>query len=210
MGFIYKITNLINKKVYIGQTVNTVEQRFIEHKSQYKAGRYSSSRPLYNAFEKYGIDNFIIEEIEQIPNDLLNEREKYWIKYYNSYYEGYNATLGGDTTILYDYDEIIKLYEEYKNCSKVAELIGCRYTTVSRVLRANGFEIKKPNINKRSRRIKLIEKNLIFNSLAEAARYLQENFYTTNLNSSCISGKIKMVCDKKRNTAYGFQWTYAD
>ena len=83
--------------------MNTIAQRFIKHKSYYKTNLTNSNRPLYNAFSKYGLENFIIEEIEKIPNNLLNEREQYWIKYYDTYNNGYNATLGGDATILYDY-----------------------------------------------------------------------------------------------------------
>ena len=55
-------------------------------------------RPLYWAIAKYGKDNFTIEQIEEVENDFLGEREMYWIHYYDSYNNGYNATLGGDGT----------------------------------------------------------------------------------------------------------------
>ena len=64
------------------------------------------NRPLYNAFNKYGIEHFSIHLIEECDENILGEREKYWIKYYNSKENGYNATLGGDGSTLYDYDEI--------------------------------------------------------------------------------------------------------
>ena len=73
MGFIYKITNSINNKIYIGQTARTLNIRWKEH----KVASISSDRPLYKAMRKYGIDNFHIEIIEEIPNTLLNERETY-------------------------------------------------------------------------------------------------------------------------------------
>jgi len=53
---------------------------------------------LYKAFNKYGIENFTFEEIEQVDNSILDEREKYWIEYYDSYFNGYNSTLGGRAT----------------------------------------------------------------------------------------------------------------
>ena len=92
MGYIYKITNNINGKVYIGKTTKTVEERWKGHlkKMNYKKNKF------YNALNKYGIDNFTIEEIEECDDDLLNEEEIYWINFYNSYENGYNSTGGGD------------------------------------------------------------------------------------------------------------------
>lgn len=49
-----------------------------------------------NAIKKYGSENFHAEEIEECDNSLLNEREKYWINFYNSYSDGYNMTKGGE------------------------------------------------------------------------------------------------------------------
>lgn len=215
MGYIYKITNIVNNKAYIGQTVNTIAQRFIEHKSHYKTNLTNSNRPLYNAFSKYGLENFIIEEIEKIPNNLLNEREQYWIKYYDTYNNGYNATLGGDATILYNYKEIAELYQKYQNQSEVARILGCQYTTVTRAL--NSMEIlviKYPKIYKNSYKVKMLNKKLeqiqIFNCISDAARYLIEHNYTTNLSLSSIISKIKLVCDGKRKTAYKFYWSYTE
>ena len=64
--------------------------------------------------------NFSIELIEEISNSSLNDREKFWIKYYNSYIgfencNGYNATLGGDATITKDYEAIVNDYKITKN-----------------------------------------------------------------------------------------------
>ena len=59
---------------------------------------------------KYGKDNFLIELIEECPNEMLNDKEIYWISYYNSYYNGYNASLGGDGHTKYNYDDIVNYY----------------------------------------------------------------------------------------------------
>lgn len=76
MGYIYKITNNINGKVYIGQTIKTVEKRFRQHINNSNKP-YFSQIILYKAMNKYGIENFSVEKIEEIDNSLLNEREKY-------------------------------------------------------------------------------------------------------------------------------------
>ena len=73
---IYKIQNLINGKIYIGQSVH-IQARFNQHKNEAKNG---NTRPLYNAIRKYGIENFSFEIIEECSKEMLNEREIYWIK----------------------------------------------------------------------------------------------------------------------------------
>ena len=75
MGYIYKITNTLNDKVYIGQTVKSLQKRFTQHKNNSNKP-YFSQIVLYKAFNKYGIENFTFEQIEEVPNDCLDEREK--------------------------------------------------------------------------------------------------------------------------------------
>lgn len=89
---IYKITNLINGHIYIGQSID-IERRWYNHKHRHI---HSKNSPLYQAFRKYGINNFQFEIIEECDISLLNEKEIYWIRYYNSFKNGYNATIGGD------------------------------------------------------------------------------------------------------------------
>ena len=69
MGWIYKITNKINNKVYIGQTINSLEKRFKQHLSEAKQGKNCR---LHSAIRKYGIDAFVIEPIEKVENEFLN------------------------------------------------------------------------------------------------------------------------------------------
>lgn len=95
---IYKITNLINNKVYIGQSVN-IAQRWNKHRSSYNNnGLHTYNYPLYQAFRKYGMDNFKFEIIEECQSVDLNQKETYWIKFYHSNTPdfGYNQNLGGD------------------------------------------------------------------------------------------------------------------
>ena len=94
---IYKITNLQNGKCYIGQSVDIearwkdeIQRAFIETDNSY-------NYPLSRALRNYGIENFSFEVIEECSQLNLNEREKYWIEYFNSFCSGYNQTLGGDS-----------------------------------------------------------------------------------------------------------------
>lgn len=102
MHYIYKYTNKINGKHYIGQT-NNLQKRFNGHKSEsynQKASGYNS--PFHSAIRKYGIDNFSFDVLEEIADgesqNFINEREKYFISYYKSLTteNGYNLTIGGD------------------------------------------------------------------------------------------------------------------
>lgn len=93
---IYKITNKQNVKIYIGQTSKTIIERFNEHiENANKNKQYTISK----AIRKYGIDNFEIIEIDQCESKHeINEKEIYWIDYYNSSNRefGYNMTTGGE------------------------------------------------------------------------------------------------------------------
>lgn len=91
---IYKITNLINNKSYIGLS-NNIERRWSEHKNVSNWER-EPKKSLYLAFKKYGIDNFLFEVIEECPKNMLKEREKFYIEYFGSYKNGYNQTCGGE------------------------------------------------------------------------------------------------------------------
>ena len=86
---IYKVTNKINGKVYIGQSVD-IGRRWCEHMNA-KDDIY-----FHKAIQKYGVDNFIWEVIEKCKKSELDERESYWIEYYDSFNKGYNCTKGGD------------------------------------------------------------------------------------------------------------------
>ena len=90
---IYKITNQINGHSYIGLSTN-IHSRWLQHLSPASWGR-DNENPLYRAFAKYGIDNFKFEVLEECQPEELGEREKYYISLYNTYYDGYNRTPGG-------------------------------------------------------------------------------------------------------------------
>ena len=92
---IYRYTNKINGKVYIGMTTRDVEIRHNEHVSDINDGTY-----FHRALKKYGIEGFVLEVIDTANDvDELKDKEKYWIGFYYSFAQkskGYNLTLGGD------------------------------------------------------------------------------------------------------------------
>lgn len=81
--FIYKITNIQNNKVYIGQTIRPIEERFKRHIND--ALNNILDTHFARAIRKYGKDSFIIEQIDSANTaEELTSKEQYWIKYYNS------------------------------------------------------------------------------------------------------------------------------
>ena len=123
---IYKIQNLINGKIYIGQSIH-IKARFNAHKSEARNG---NTRPLYNAIRKYGVENFSFEVIEECSKEKLNEREIYWIKKYNSFHNGYNLTLGGSEPYKVDIDLIYSLWDDGKSMKEIAEIANIGKTSV--------------------------------------------------------------------------------
>lgn len=93
---IYKITNLLNNKVYVGQTTKALDERWKQHKRNIREGR---KYHLYNAIRKYGIDNFKVEVIDKAESFIdLSLKEIFWIQFYNTTNRkfGYNDTFGGE------------------------------------------------------------------------------------------------------------------
>ena len=99
--WIYKITNIQNNKVYIGQTIRPIKDRFNRHIND--ALHNILDTHFARAIRKYGKENFIIEEIDiAFSQEELNQKEQYWIQYYNAIIDGYNETdavykCGGNT-----------------------------------------------------------------------------------------------------------------
>lgn len=101
---IYSITNIINSKCYVGQSVD-ISRRFSQHRSNLNKNKHVN-RHLQYAWNKYGENNFKFDVLEICKAEDLNEKEKYWIDYCNSYNNGYNLDYGGDGIPGYKHTEI--------------------------------------------------------------------------------------------------------
>lgn len=217
-GYIYKITNTKNNKVYIGKTIYSIEKRFEEHKKDAKR-RGKEKRPLYNAMNKYGVENFNIEEVEKVfyteNGKELEEKEQYYIDLYDSYNNGYNATVGGDGKILYNYNEIVEKYNELKNITKVAKELKCDVQTVRNVLYNIGLskkEIKENSVTESKRKVSqlTLDGQVIntFNSVQSACEWLVNNNIIARVAGG-TRGHVAEVASGKRKSAYGYKWLYA-
>ena len=112
---IYKIENLINGNKYIGQSNNITKRWSTEKRTAFNEKDPRYEYPLSRALRKYGIENFSFEIIEECAIEQLNERERYWVSYYDSFYNGYNQTLGGDSPKNAPKDNIIGVIRDLEN-----------------------------------------------------------------------------------------------
>lgn len=205
MPYIYKIINDINGKIYIGKTAFTIERRWKEHCKDAKRSS-KEHRPLYSAMNKYGIENFHIEIVEECTLEELDEKERFWIESYNSFSNGYNATIGGDGKPYASYELIINLWNEGYSKKSIKEITGYCDTTVSQALKdipsqeriLRGYQTMQ---HLYSKPVKQLSKDgtliKVYSSAREAAEAI-----------GCRSNHIQEVCNGKRKTTGGYKWEY--
>ena len=139
MGYIYKITNDINNLIYVGQTKRTLARRWYEHKKY--ALEKDSNTKLYQAIKIIGINHFKIEPIEEVFGvEERNIKEQYWIKYYNSFENGYNSTKGGgcfdyqNSSWLEKSDKITELRIEGYSYNEICNSLKCSKAQIAKAL----------------------------------------------------------------------------
>ena len=207
MAFIYKITNLINNKCYIGKTERSIEKRWKEHLRK----RNDLDLPLYRALNKYGINNFQIEQLEECSSQIIDERETYWITYYNSCEQGYNCTLGGEGGLLHlseeEIEDIITRYIKGERLDKLCKEYHHDYYPIRSILKQRGIII---NTNagpvKLSKKIYAINPLTLkvekeFESISAAARFICEPGH----NPRAIGNHISKYKDTS-TVSHGFLW----
>ena len=199
MSYIYKITNDINGKLYVGKTNYTIEKRFEEHIHDSTRKR-CEKRPLYEAMNKYGIEHFYIEEIEEVNTDEeACVREQYWIDKLHTYIgfkdcNGYNATLGGDSKKYknFDIEKMIKKYYETHNIELISKMFSLEYSYVIKILKQNGVKLINANeakVEKSGKKIYQLEIGTlniikIFKTQKEAYKCINKK-YNGNIGDAC-------------------------
>ena len=133
---IYKITNLINNKSYIGQSKN-IYHRWQRHKqTAYNPNMNGYNYPLYQAIRQYGLENFSFEIIEECPNSLLNEKELYYMLQFNSLKNGYNQVLPSQRGTDLIPSVVFQIIEELKSNKKEnTEAIGKKFNVSGKTIR---------------------------------------------------------------------------
>lgn len=216
---IYKITNKLNSKIYIGQTIQSLQKRWSHHCNDKKR----CCRKLANAIVKYGPENFTIEQIDvACTREELDVKEIYWIKHYDSMNpdKGYNLLGGGNKNHVVG-EETRRLLglasrgrkcpEHVKNILRAVKQGKPRPKEVVEKMRQtkislgthkgekNWFYGKTGELSPTAVAVRNITLNKIFGSINEAGRFCG--------NKDCSS--IVKCCKGKRKRAYGYEWEYA-
>ena len=215
---IYKITNKLLNKSYIGQSIH-IEDRWKEH----MWGKGSVN--LHNDFKIYGLENFQFEILEICNPEFLLEREKYWIKFYNTYENGYNLNDGGDNSKyaiektkkkVYCYNLQGEFLTEYDSISEAERQTGISNSNICRAIKTCGrtqkflwsyekadilpaYKRKVSHAPKQGKSVLQYSKEGI---LLNQFRTLAEAKQITGISDASIS----QVCKGKRKTAGGYIW----
>lgn len=152
-GFIYKITNKVTKKSYIGQTRKSVEFRWRQHKNS------KDFYDLHKAIRQYGEENFEVITLKECDVDELDKWEIYYISKYNTFKDGYNMTKGGSAYnparrytngyIVVDnkYDEIVRMYKSGFSATKIAGIYEVDRHVICNILNQLGLKIANNKIS---------------------------------------------------------------
>lgn len=181
--YIYKISNTVNNKVYIGQTIRPIEERFKRHIND--AINNILDTHFARAIRLYGADKFYIELIDTAnTQEELTIKESEWIKKYNSIQDGYNETdatskCGGNT---------------YKSKTEEEKEI------IKEKIRQTKLGGKNPNASKIKCKNIETDKELFFDSMAEAAKYFGQNSH--QFISRRCRGEVKNLYEGKWMFAY--------
>lgn len=219
MGIIYCITNLINNKLYIGQTHRVLQERWNEHLTS--GQNINNHRPLYKAMRKYGQENFSISIIEYCSDQELNEKEKYWIEQKQTWIakypdKGYNITCGGNNGTKYSYDYIRSLYKNGMTQSEIKEELQCDPWVIRQAIAADEDLTENDKSERRHiaaikgqkrtmKPVQAIDPNTNeiykkFNSISEASKFF-------NIDHACISTAIRKGRPHKCKNYY---WEYCN
>lgn len=217
---IYKITNLLNNKCYIGQSIN-IEDRFKKHKNA------NDNFVIHVALRKYGIHNFSFEIIEECNISQLNHREKYWISFYNSLIpNGYNMIEGGSNGAglakgkqVEQYDLNGRLIAIYASAKQASEQTGIIHTSICKCCRGQGkyagnYQWKYSDSNISIEPLINVKRNKVKNN--PVYQYSLNGEYLNEYNSLSEAEKktgiakstICNVCRGKGKTAGNFKWSY--
>lgn len=167
---IYKITNLLTGKSYIGQSIN-IATRWSAHKSTSRSKETLDGNDLHKDMLELGVENFSFEVLEETTIEELDEREIYWIAYYDTFYNGYNHTLGGNGNVRLDYKKIKELWDQGLTSKEIAPIIGSSRDTINQALTNLGITTEE----KRKR-----SEELIKNSIASYKRKVLKIDIETN------------------------------
>ena len=221
-GYIYLITNDINDKKYVGQTRETVRSRFNRHCRDTKHGPDT----IDEFIQTHGVSHFHVTTLEKVPLEILNQRERYWIQVYDSYYNGYNKTLGGQGDPQYTEEDISSAIDAYLEGMPVIEIEANYMTrsTLYKYLKAAGIpprgmtEQAIQSSIENAKKATLVNQipiynitlDIIYDSKKDALIDMIQKGYSKAKDWHNIRTALDKALAKTQKTAFGFEWRYVN
>lgn len=209
LGFIYKITNKLNNKIYIGKTINSIQYRWDQHVSAAFANKDKDEYNflLHKAIRKYGTSAFEIEAVEEVENEKLSERESYWISFYNSCIleentNGYNMTYGGEGSLKINRQEIYNLWAEGFGSKFISQKTGHHSVSIKQILQTLSTYSK--------------EEDFARNTGTKVYQYGSDGKLLAEYSSISMAARsvgvdpstINKCCNGHKKSAAGSYWSY--
>lgn len=223
---IYIITDLLNGKHYVGQTVKGYKFRYEQHCAYALNKRKDYSQLIDLIIKNKGIENFKCELLEQVNFEDKDKKEIYYINKYDTYKNGYNCTIGGDYNPMFEnsikekHDSIMRS-DEIR--TKISKSVKKAYTKELRKWFSEQSKLKWVNFNQ-DKKDRILEGLKVYNeSKKQSIACLNENDEIVrkfnSASEACIyfnkpikeAGHIIKVCDKynksgKRAKHFGYSW----
>lgn len=223
-GYIYKIVNDFNNKIYIGQTSTSLEDRFARH-CRDKGSSNQNKEAIDNLIQTIGKEHFQIIEIEKVSIMELDEREMYWIKYYDSFYNGYNRTLGGQGGRKYSEEEILSalnLYNQGYPIKEIEKKTGIDRATIFKYRKYQNIPIRSLTLHQKQQSINNLKLASISNQIPienitlkiqysskkEALCDMIEKGYSKAKDWHNIRASLDKTLNGEQKTFLNFQWRY--
>lgn len=192
------ITNKINGKRYIGKSVR-IEKRFSEHRLA------KTDMAISKAIREYGADSFCFEILELCSKDMLDERESYWIDYYNTYSGyGYNAAPGGEGAphkVKLSDEDVLRVCEDIANTDHTLRQIAKKYNVSNKTISDINYGHSRSNITSMYYTFPIrgsFKNQTGINSIDELNKLLEENNNSVSAvakligcSNQCIYGWIR-------------------
>lgn len=224
-GYVYKITNKINNKVYIGIT-HSPKNRCEQHFSYLRKG-YHHSKKFQHSYDKHGEQVFEFQVIAKCTANTLFKLEIEYIKEYDSYRNGYNCTKGGeggDWRPIKQFDLKGNFIEEYPSMTAASMEHSINHTHLWKVCNrkqptAGGFQWcylgKEDQIKKVCKERSKIKKvyqysidGFLLQEFEDGIKAAEHLAIKSNKSSKSVAINIRKVCQLQSEIAYGFQWRF--
>lgn len=210
MSLIYLITNDINDKKYVGQTVTTLKRRWQHHLDNSKL--VIPDGDLGKDIKKYGAEHFTIQELCKCTSkEDLNAKEQYYIDYYDSINNGYNILRAGTkgTSKSYPEEDIVKDYYSGLGVNKLSNKYNIPVTTIYNLLKRNNVIMRKQSGGAAKG-----QNGTPVNQYDLKTGELLNTYPSMGMAGEALGDKnkykhIREVCAGKRKSAYGYFWAIA-